>query len=265
MRTTISRRTALRACACVFATGGAWMPRLALSAELPFGFIHHGNFRRMMHSGDAAGQVLLSALPQQPGWWGLGALGDLKGEIIEVNGRLRVTLGSHEQGRTQDAAAGDMAVLFAAAQVPRWHDITVPADKDQAAFEAFVQAQARDIGLSLEQPFVFRVEGHYPHLLWHVVTGEPAAQSGQGGGHGAGAHGGNGDHANSRSDMRLFRQPGARGQLVGVYSGVALEGVVSHPGERFHVHYADADVGVSGHVDRYSVAAGSVLKLPMSR
>jgi alpha-acetolactate decarboxylase len=75
-------------------------------------------------------------------------------------------------------------------------------------------------------------------------------------GHGAG-------HANQRSDMRLFRQPGASGQLIGVYSGAALEGVVSHPGERLHVHFADPGVTVSGHVDRYSVAAGAVLKMPV--
>jgi alpha-acetolactate decarboxylase len=48
-----------------------------------------------------------------------------------------------------------------------------------------------------------------------------------------------------------------------VYSGTALEGVVSHPGERFHLHFADAAATVSGHVDRYSVAAGAVLKLPV--
>jgi alpha-acetolactate decarboxylase len=63
--------------------------------------------------------------------------------------------------------------------------------------------------------------------------------------------------------MRMFRQPGASGQLVGVYSGSALEGVVSHPGERFHLHFADAAATVSGHVDRYSVGAGAILKLPV--
>jgi alpha-acetolactate decarboxylase len=63
--------------------------------------------------------------------------------------------------------------------------------------------------------------------------------------------------------MRLFHQPGASGQFIGVYSGAALEGAVSHPGERFHLHFADPDATVSGHVDRYSVAAGAVLKLPV--
>jgi alpha-acetolactate decarboxylase len=62
--------------------------------------------------------------------------------------------------------------------------------------------------------------------------------------------------------MKVFHAPGASGQLVGVYSGPALEGVVSHPGERFHLHYIDAAARVSGHVDAHAVAAGSVLRLP---
>lgn len=233
---------------------------LAWAADLPFGFAHHGNFQRMMHTGHTPGQVALAALAQQGGTWGLGATAGLKGEIVQLDGKLLVSPGGDEQGRVRPPQDGEQAVLFASARVQAWHDIAVPRDMDAAAFEAFVKQRAEALGLALEQPFVFRVEGRFPHMLWHVVTGEPGPGGDQGvqgghGGHGAG-------HANQRSDMRQFRQPGASGQLIGVYSGAALEGVVSHPGERFHVHFADRDATVSGHVDRYSVAAGAVLRLP---
>jgi alpha-acetolactate decarboxylase len=233
--------------------GGAWA---AWASSLPFDFIHHGHFQRMMHTGNTAGQVALSALPQQSGIWGVGATAGLKGEIVQVDGRLLVSPGSDEQGRVRPPQDGEQAVLFASGRVQAWQDVTVPRDMDAAAFEAFVQDQARALGIALDQPFVFRAEGRFPHLLWHVVTGEP----GPGGGHGA--HGRHGGHANKRADMRLFRQPGSSGQLIGVYSGAALEGAVSHPGERFHLHFADMGATVSGHVDRYTVAAGAVLKLP---
>jgi hypothetical protein len=241
-----------------WALTGLLLATAAWAAGLPFDFRHHGNFQRMVQGGDTAGQVALAALPQQPGRWGLGATAGLKGEIVQIDGRLLVSPGSDAQGRVRAPLAGEEALLFAGAQVQAWQDVPVPRDMDATAFEAFVQAQARALGLAPEQPFVFRVEGRFAHLLWHVVTGEPAA----GGKHGAQAgHGGG--HANERADMRLFRQPGAGGQLIGVYSGAALEGLVSHPGERFHLHYADAGATVSGHVDRYSVAAGAVLKLPL--
>jgi len=232
---------------CLLLAGAAW------ASGLPFSFVHHGNFQRMMHTGDTGGQIVLSALSQQPGSWGLGATAGLKGEIVQVDGRLLVSPGSDATGRVRAPQVDEQAVFFAGARVQEWRDVAVPRNMDAAAFEAFVQEQAKGLGLAPDQPFVFRVEGRFPHLLWHVVTGE----KGPGGSHAAQGH------ANQRSDMRLFRQPGASGQLVGVYSGAALEGVVSHPGERFHLHFADSGATVSGHVDRYSVAAGAVLKLPV--
>jgi alpha-acetolactate decarboxylase len=244
-----------------WALAGLLLATAAWASGLPFDFVHHGNFQRMLHRGDTTGQVALATLPQQPGRWGLGATAGLKGEIVQLDGRLLVSPGSDAQGRVRAPQADEQALLFASAQVQAWQDVPVPRDMDSAAFEAFVQEQARAAGLLPAQPFAFRVEGRFPHLLWHVVTGEPGPGSGHGAHGGPGGHGGG--HANARSDMRLFRQPGAAGQLIGVYSGAALEGVVSHPGERFHLHYADAGATVSGHVDRYSVAAGAVLKLPL--
>ena len=233
---------------------------LAVAAALPFDFAHYGNFQHMMRTGDTSAQVAMAALPQGTGRWGLGATAGLRGEIVQIDGRLLVSPGSDPQGRVRAPLADEGAVLLASAQVGAWHDVAVPTDLDATAFERFLLDQARRHGLAVEQPFVFRVEGRFPHLLWHVVTGEPApAGSSHGGGHGAG-HGAG--HANAQSDMKLFRQPGASGQLIGVFSGAALEGAVSHPGERLHLHYVDAAQTVSGHVDRYSVGAGSTLKLP---
>jgi alpha-acetolactate decarboxylase len=251
-------RPSLRIRARVLVPASLLLAAAAWATGLPFGFVHHGNFQRMVHSGDTAGQVTLAGLPQQPGRWGVGATAGLKGEIVQIDGRLWVSPGSDAQGRVRAPQPGEEALLFAGAMVQAWQDVPVPRDMDAAAFEAFVQEQARALGLAPEQPFAFRVEGRFPHLLWHVVTGEPApgAKHGAHGGHGGG-------QANEGADMRLFRQAGASGQLIGVYSGQALEGVVSHPGERFHLHYADAGATVSGHVDRYSVAAGAVLKLPL--
>lgn len=243
--------------AALLLTGVVW------ASSLPFDFIHHGNFKRMMHTADTRGTVALASLPQPEGAWGVGAIAGLKGEIVQLDGRLLVSPGSDAQGRVRAPQDGEAAVLFAGGRVQLWQDIAVPSDMDSATFETFVREQAQTLGLAADQPFVFRVEGRFPHLLWHVVTGEPAQGAAPGAPSSHAGHAGQGaGHANQRSDMRLFHQPGTRGQLVGVYSGAALEGVVSHPGERFHIHFADAGATVSGHVDRYSVAAGAVLKLP---
>lgn len=235
---------------------------IALLATLawaqPMGFKHYGNFQHMVHTGETAGQVQLSKLDTASGVWGVGALADLKGEIIQVDGKLLVSLGSDAQGKVNPPKSNDSAVLWASAKVNQWVSAKVPSDMSQAQFEAFAKEQAKAQKLDLEQPFVFRVSGDYGHLIWHVVTGEKSEGSG---GHGAqGGHGGG--HANQQSGMKVFRNPQANGQLIGVYSGAKLEGIVSHPGERFHVHYIDNDMTVSGHIDQYTVRAGATLWLP---
>ena len=235
---------------------------LAFAAGLPFEFTHTGSFKRMNHTGDTAGQAAVSSLPQAPGTWGVGATAGLKGEIIQIDGRLLVSPGSAERGAVRAPAADEQVVLWASARVTEWVEMALPQDMDEAAFEAFVRQQAQARGLSLEQPFPFRVKGEFPRLRWHVVTGEKSVNAAAGGG-GHGGHGAHGGHANTQSGMKVFHDPGAKGQLVGIYSGAALEGVVSHPGERFHLHYVNDPATASGHVDAYAVAGGAVLMLPV--
>lgn len=248
------RRRATPMLAALLMVAGAW------ATTLPFDAVVHGHFKRMVHSGDTRGQVALSALPQGPGHWGVGALEGLRGEIVLHDGQLLVSRGHDTQGRVESPRADDRAVLFAGARVTGWVELPLPRAMDAAALEAFVVEQARARGIDVEQPFPFLVDGRFSTLVWHVVTGEASVPgAGHDGGHG-GAHGGG--HANKRSGQRVFDQAGAEGRLVGIYSGRALEGVVSHPGERTHLHYIDGARQVSGHVDALAVAAGAALRLP---
>lgn len=247
----------------LFTCGLAWAQ--------PMGFLHHGNFTHMARTGEAVGQVRLSTLDTTRGVWGVGALAGFKGEVIQVDGQLLVSPGSAPRGEVRPAEGRDTAALWASAKVSQWEAIPVTTDMSQAQLEAFIQAQATARQIDLSQPFVFRVTGEQAHLVWHVVTGEKAvggarehAGHGQasGGGGGGPGHANHANHANHAAGMKVFRQPQARGQLIGVYSGAALEGVVSHPGERFHVHHVSDDLQTSGHVDQYTVRAGSTLWLP---
>jgi alpha-acetolactate decarboxylase len=226
----------------------------APSAARPFDFQSFGSFRQIDHAGDASGQVKLADLPRAPGLWGVGALAGMTGEVLLHDGRLLVSRGEHADGRTGAARADDRAALLAFARVTEWRSVTLGEDMDRAAFEAFVLAQAKALGLDTALPFPFLVEGRYPALVWHVVTGTTGMQK---------PHGSAGRHANRHSAMHVFDRPRASGQLVGIQSGDALEGVVSHPGERFHLHFVDPSLGFSGHVDDYAVARGATLKLPV--
>lgn len=239
----------------------ALMASAAIASTLPFAFTHFGNFKHMSHTGDTAGKVKLSQVPSTKGTWGVGALAGLQGEIVVLDGKVWVSRGADALGRLENAKPEDEAVLFASATHTKWVEVPVPSDMTQAQLESFAISQAKQRGIDTDQAFAFLVDGIYPKLVWHVVTGEKSA------GHSASAqtgHGGHGaGHANMQSGLRMFRQPDQAGRLVGIYSGKSLEGVVSHPGERFHLHYVDRDTKVSGHVDDYSVKAGAVLQLPL--
>jgi len=207
-----------------------------------------GHFQRLMQ-GDAAAKVQLAGLPSGPGVYALGALAELRGEVLIWDGRVLVSRGERD-GATERPRGDDAAALLALAVVPSWQTVPVPRDLDQAAFERWALDKARDIGVDVERPFAFGVRGPVRDLKWHVLDGRP------GGGHGA--------HKMGHAASRGFEAAKADGLLLGFYGGAALEGVITHPGEKFHLHWASRDLARSGHVDAYGVTAGAQLLLPPS-
>ena len=221
----------------------------------------HGNFRHMMHTGETGGTIALDPLAT-PSAWGVGATAGLRGEVVIRDGAVLVSRGDDAQARVTPPQPGEQAVILAYGTVTDWKSVPLPHDMAPDRLTHFVEMQARSFGRDSEGGFPIRIEGSFPQLVWHVVTGEaPAhgAQSSHDAGQGAG-HGGG--HANSRSGMNLYDEAGASGEIIGVYTGAALEGIASHPGERLHLHFVSADGTRSGHVDEVVFPAGSTLLLP---
>jgi len=222
----------------------------AFAAE-PFAIQAYGNFKQMAHTGKTDGVVKLADLGNAKGSYGVGALAGMRGEVLLWDGKMLVSRGHSPKGETGPAVATDQAAIFVGGKVDGWQEVRVPADLSQAQFEAFVLESAKKLGIDSQQAFPFAVRGENLNLVWHVVTG---AASGA-------AHGG-GTHAQGHAQSRIFKESGTAGILLGFHTGAALEGVASHPGERFHVHYANTDLTRSGHVDEYRVPRNATLMLP---
>lgn len=229
----------------------------AIATDAPFSFTHYGNFKHMIHTGDDRGNIKLSDLPQQEKTWGLGALAGRKGEIIQIDGKILVSPGSDLTGKILPHDQNEQAFLFASGQVQKWYDVSVPADMDQSQFEVFILEEAKRLGLSTDRPFVFRLQGQYPQLRWHVVTGKKTQAMAEQ------KHSHDANVKTHHVEKHIFNHQDIRGQLIGVYSSPQLEGVVTHPNEYFHAHYIDEESKFSGHVEAYSVAKGTILKLPV--
>ena len=231
------------------------LPASALAQDLTA----YGNFQHMIHTGETAGIVDLAEVPASPGHWGVGALAGLKGEILLYDGQLLISRVHEGKTRIMPASNGERAVLFASGEVTQWHMVALPETMDSMALSTFIEGQAEALGLSPDQGFPLRLPGTFTSLVWHVVTGNAP------GGHDQkAAHGQASGHANSASGMKSYDQPGALGEIVGIYTGSTLEGIASHPGERLHLHYIDKNKTVSGHVDEISIPAGTTLMLPVA-
>jgi alpha-acetolactate decarboxylase len=224
-------------------------------ASEPFDVRAFGNFQRMSQTGDTRGAVKLREILTLPGSYGLGALDGLRGEILLWDGKFLVSRGQSVNGATEPSAATDEAVFFVETRVEAWDEIAIPNDMTRSEFELFVLQTALRRGLNTDHAFPFAVRGSFRRVLWHVVTGASSV-------HGDQSTEAGRVHSQGHARNRVFDQANAAGFLFGFHSGAALEGVISHPGERFHVHYADSGFSVSGHVDDYRIAPGAVLLLP---
>ena len=231
-----------------FAVSLSWAANAA--SERPFNVLVHGNFKQMVHAGDTSGKVALAPPVRAAGTYGVGALAGLRGEILIWDGKVLVTPGESASGSTQAPRADDQAALLVTAWVREWGEGPVARDMTQQEFERFVIDSARSMGIDINQPFPFIVIGEVINYTWHVVTGtskHPGERA---------------QHQQGHASDRTFSGAKNESKLVGFFSAEELEGVLSHPGERFHVHYADNDIKTSGHLDSFGVAGGARLLLP---
>jgi len=211
-----------------------------------------GSFARMQHRKDFEPKVMLKEAVPGKGWYAIGALADLKGEITVHDGAIFLAHGKNMDGRISAREVGDVrATLLAAAKVDAWREFPVPTAMKQADLHAFIVERARSAGLDVTEAFPFQIHGEIRNYRWHVI----AAPNPHFGG-----HGGNAPMAEQ------FEAGGERmvADVVGFYSGDKLSGVISHPGEMFHEHLLDPARTVTGHLDAYDVGSGAVLSLPAS-
>ena len=108
---------------------------VSAAEERPFNVSAHGNFKRMLHTGDASGKIALASISRSTGTYGVGALADLRGEIMIWDGSVLVTRGESVSGSTQPPGVEDQAAFLVTAQVKEWEKIQVLNNLTQKAFE----------------------------------------------------------------------------------------------------------------------------------
>jgi Alpha-acetolactate decarboxylase len=208
---------------------------------------HWGTIHEAMGQGKTHARVDLSEV-ETAGWWGVGALEDLAGEVTIVDGR--VWLSKVEDGAlrsTWGPSTGSKATLLFASRVGAWRRFAVDRDLTGDDIAVFVADRAGQCGLDPAQPFAFRFEGTLRDVKMHVIAGECPVRARMLG---------------VELKTPPFRAAHAtiEARLVGIFAADG-GGRSAHHGRKTHMHVLIAGAG-TGHVDAVSIAKGATLFLP---
>jgi hypothetical protein len=206
-----------------------------------------GALRAIMHEGRTGAQVGIAQATSTPHAYGVGALSGLRGEITIIDGLPWLAFPDGGGGiRVQSGEAdGETAALLAVANVNAWREIVIGKDIVPNELDERIEERLAANGLDIEKPIPIMVEGHCFDVSWHVLAGGAPGAS---------------HEAHMRAAVTGVLREGG-GTLVGFFSK-HHEGVMTHMGQRTHLHVMTSDHAVMGHVDRAGIRAGSRLLLP---
>jgi len=208
---------------------------------------HTGALKTMMHEGDLSATADLASFHDTEHLYGLGALENLKGEILVLAGQPTISTVADEQVRI-DNSLNHRAALFVFASVSTWHPVPVPDTiRTVETLERFIMTAAGAASINTAEPFPFLLSGPADTLDWHVIDWAE----------GDSVH----THEKHRNSGLRGTLTGNNIEVLGFYSS-HHHGVFTHRSTDVHMHAVAEDLAVAGHVDRLIPGAGMVLKLP---
>ena len=210
-------------------------------------FRYVGDRRDILQKGDLSKRIELSSLAEVPHLYAIGPVEGLRGEVTIYDGLPAIATLVEGQPRVHNSF--DYGAIFLAyGSVSKWQTIPINADVDGLdAVESLVRESALEASLSLDEPFVFRIEGRAEQLDYHIIWKEDDTPH---------------DRSEHQRSKRRFTVSEADVRIVGVWADSAGEGVYTHPGKRTHLHFVLQDGSTSGHIDGLSLEPGTTLFLP---
>jgi len=214
---------------------------------------HKGALRNIMHKGDLSAKANLKEFENIKGLYGLGAVENLKGEILILDGvpyisscEIKDSVKINSIEKTFDAKAA----LFVYTQVINWIDIKIPFDvQTYSQLETFIQAEAKHQGIDVEMPFPFLIEGEFDSFDWHVIDWKA----------------GDMEHSHEKHIQAGLHgtMHNTNGEVLGFYSN-KHHAIYTHHTTNMHLHIKTDDNQLVGHVDDLMLGDYNSLKLPLN-
>lgn len=230
------------------------LPLFILMTAAVAQLVEHGSMHETIGNQKHGPRVAVADLIQQPHFFGVGAVSGLAGEITIADSKAFVTK-VDANGVPNEAAAADVeATLFVGQTVASWTEIPINEPISPDVIDTFIANQASERGLDSSEPFVFVINGPCTHVKLHVINGACPVR----------ARMMEETLPSSQKPYELESET-LKGTVVGVYAKDAA-GKLTHHGTSQHAHLlyqARQDGGsLTGHLERYGLAKGAVLKLP---
>jgi acetolactate decarboxylase len=208
---------------------------------------YHGALKNMMHKGDISAQADLADFRDKDHLYALGAVENLKGEILILDGQPYMT-SAKGQNLTVDHSFDYKATLLVYASVSEWTSYSIP---DEVAtyqdLERHIELVAEENGINTDEPFPFLVNGMAKSADWHVINWKD----------------GDTEHSHEK-----HIKSGAYGtladqevEILGFYSK-SHHAIFTHHTTNMHLHVRTTDNGTVGHLDGLTLSQGMTLKLP---
>lgn len=204
----------------------------------------------MMHEGDISAKVDLNDFRNTKHLYALGALENLKGEILILDSKPIISSVQNDQ-LSFSHSFDHRATLLVYASVKKWSLFNVPDQiKSYTELETFIEKTAIAHGINPEEPFSFLITGMAKSFDWHVINWPE----------------GDTEHSHEK-----HIQSGLHGTLsnqqvniLGYYSR-HHHAVFTHHTTNMHMHVLTADNTLAGHVDDSIPGPGMTLSLPQLR
>ena len=233
-------RSTVFAISFAFFAGAVW-------AEAQPAVVVHGALKNIMHEGDLSAKTDLMIFDATPHIYALGAVADLKGEIIVVDSRPYVSSVQDDTLQVKNTLDADAALLVYS-QVKAWTSHPVPPElTTYDGLEALVPERAVEHGIDTAQAFAFMLTGMMKKVDWHVIDW-PQGDT---------VH----THEKHKSSGLSGSIEDGEVTIVGFYSS-KHHAIFTHHTTNMHMHVINHDHSVAGHVDDIKVSSKAKLWLP---
>jgi hypothetical protein len=208
---------------------------------------YKGALKNFMRKGDISAQADLKELKNIKHLYALGAVENLKGEILILDSKPFISM-PNEDSYSIKSTYDLKTTLLVYASVEKWKSYEIPSEIiSYQDFEAYVEKVAAKNGINTEQPFPFMIEGMIKSAQWHVIKW-PEGDS---------VH----THKKHQTVGPHGRIENRDVDILGFYSK-HHHAIFTHHATNMHLHVKTKDNKLSGHLDGMTLGEGMILKLP---